>query len=132
MKVQTLFVSVFAVALLDGCGSSTEPIAVNCPDVLRGSVLVSVRDSASGALMGNAVTATAIDGSYFDAVTTPDLPAYASRPIPLVETTRAGKYDVYVSKAGFEPWVTRGVVVKQGACGTEQVNVTAKLQKEGS
>ena len=131
MKVQTLFVSAFAFWLLQGCGSSTAPIEVKCPDILRGSILVSVHDSASGALMGNAVTATAIDGSYFDAVTTPDLPTYASRPIPLVKTSRAGKYDVYVSKAGFVPWVTRGVVVKQVACGTEQVNLTASLGKEG-
>jgi hypothetical protein len=130
VKTQTLFVSVFAFVLLQACSSSTEPVGINCPDALLPSVLVSVLDSASNVSIANAVTATAIDGQYFDAVTTPDLPAFAEWPIGLV-SKRAGKYDVYVSKAGYRPWATHNVVVKAAACGTEQVKVTAKLQSSG-
>jgi hypothetical protein len=130
VKVQTLFVSVFALALLEGCDSATEPGSVGCPPVVAdaGGIHVSVLDSASGAAVGNAVTATAIDGKFFDAISTPDLPSFVARPIVLVQQT-AGKYDLYVSKAGYRPWVTRGLVVSEAACGlTKTVNVTAKLQ----
>lgn len=134
MKVQTLFVSAFALALLEGCDSPTNPIQPDyCAFTLfeAGGIRLSVVDSASGALMGNAVTATVIDGKFFDAISTPDLPAYASRPIVLVQE-KAGKYDLYVSKVGYLPWATRGLLVKQAACGsTERVNVTAMLQKTG-
>jgi hypothetical protein len=131
VKTQTLFVSVFAFVLLQACSSSTEPVGVNCPDALLHSVLVSVIDSASGASIANAVTATAIDGQYFDALTTPDLPVFADRAIGLVNS-RAGKYDVYVSKTGYRPWATYNVGVKAVACGTEQAKVTAKLQSAGA
>jgi hypothetical protein len=129
VKTQTLFVSVFALVLLQACTSSTEPVAgcVLDPGLQRGSILVSVVDSASGSSIGNAVTATAIDGQYFDAVTTPDSPAYAPSPIALV-SRRPGTYDVYVSRADYNPWVAYNVVVKGGVCGTEQTKVTAKLQ----
>ena len=129
MKTQTLLVSVFALVLLQACNETTGP-AANCvthPGLQRGSILVSVLDSASGKSIGNAVTATAIDGQYFDAVTTPDLPGYAPSPIALV-SRRAGTYDVYVSKSGYQPWVAYNVVVKGSACGTEQTKVTANLQ----
>ena len=129
MKTQTLLVSAFSLVLLQACTSSTEPVA-NCvtdPGLQRGSILVSVLDSGSGTSIANAVTATAIDGQYFDAVTTPDLPAYAPSAIALV-SRRAGTYDVYVSKAGYQPWVAYNVVVHGGVCGTEQTKVTAKLQ----
>ena len=131
MKGQTLFVCAFAIVVTETCSSSTEPSGINCPDSLIKSILVTVVDSASGAMIGNAVTATAIDGQYFDAVTTPDVPVNALRSIGLVEQ-RAGKYDVYASKAGYEPWVRRAVVVKQGACGTVQVKVTANLKRQGA
>ncbi|MGH9421497.1 MAG: hypothetical protein ACRD3J_16080, partial [Thermoanaerobaculia bacterium] len=128
VKTQTLFVSVFAVVVLQACSSSTEPVAT-CADLglQRGSILVSVLDSASGSSIGNAVTATAIDGQYFDAVTTPDLPVYAGSAIALV-SRRTGTYDVYVSKSGYHPWVAYNVVVRGNACGTEQTKVTARLQ----
>lgn len=131
MKVQTLFVCAFTIVILESCSSSTEPSGINCPDSLIKSILVTVVDSESGAMIGNAVTATAVDGLYFDAVTTPDLPVDALRSIGLVEM-RAGKYDVYASKAGYEPWVKRSVVVKQGVCGTVQVKVTANLKRQGA
>lgn len=132
MKAQTLFASVFALAFLEGCDSPTMPIAPDyCAGILAVSgILVSVVDSASGVPIGNAVTATAIDGRYFEALTTPDLPAYVSRPLSLL-VGKGGRYDVYVSKAGYVPWAGRGVVVKQGVCVPEQVRVTAKLQKAG-
>jgi hypothetical protein len=129
VRTQTLLVSVFALVLLEACGSSTEPITTSCalPTIFPASIVVSVVDSASNAPIGNGVTATAIDGQYFDAVTMPDLPTYAPSVLALGDG-RAGKYDVYVSKAGYRPWATYGVVVKANACGTERTKITAKLQ----
>jgi hypothetical protein len=131
VKTQTLFVSVFALLLLQACSSSTtEPFFDNCAgtDFVQGGAVVSVVDSASGVPLGNAVTAIAIDGQYFAAVTTPDLPTYGPNPIYLV-SDRAGNYDVYVSKAGYKPWVAYNVVVKSGPCRSVQpTEITAKLQ----
>jgi hypothetical protein len=129
VKTQTLLVSVFALVLLEACGSSTDPIASNCdlPTIFPASILVSVVDSVSNTPIGNGVTATAVDGRYFDASTNPDLPNYAQSSIALGDG-RTGKYDVYVSKVGYRPWASYGVVVKAGACGTERTKITAKLQ----
>ena len=133
MKTQTLFVSVFALVLLQACSSSTTaPFPAECAASIReeGGVFVSVLDSASGAPIGNAVSATAIDGRYFDAVTTPDSLTYTSSPIGL-GIERVGKYDVYISKAGYRPWVAYNVVVKAFTCGPDHATVTAKLQSSG-
>lgn len=133
MKTQTLFVSVFALVMLQACSSSTEPIAIDCAlaDFAAGGVFLTVVDSASGAPIGNAVTAIAIDGQYFNAVTTPGLTAYDPNPIYVV-SNRAGKYDVYVSKVGYVPWVAYNVVVKPGACrSVQRTEITAKLQSSG-
>jgi hypothetical protein len=128
MRIQASFASALLIVLLQACSSPTEPLNVNCPDIGRSALLVYVRESVSDALIGNAVTATAVDGRFFDAVTTPDLPAFAGRPLTLVDN-RAGTYDVYVSRAGYKAWVTYDVQVKNGVCGIEPVNVAAKLQR---
>jgi hypothetical protein len=128
VKTQTLFVSVFALVLLQACNETTGPIAnCNVPGLQRGVMFVTVLDSVSGKPVGNAVTATAIHGTYFDSETSVDLPASASNPI-ILSSRYAGKYDVYVSKADYQPWVAYNVVVKEDACGPLMTMVTAKLQ----
>jgi hypothetical protein len=135
VKTQSLFVSVFGLVLVQACSSSTTaPVPDNCAgtDFIRGGVVVTVVDSASGALIGNGASVTAIDGPYFDAITTPDLPTYAPGPI-YVASERAGQYDVYVSRAGYRPWVAYNVLVTLGGCrNVEATNITAKLQSVSS
>ena len=129
MKTQTLFVSVFALVILQACNETTGP-KVNCnlPTVERGFMLVSVVDSLSGSTIANGVTVTAIHGKAFDSEIWPDLPSYASRPVP-VAAREAGKYDLYVTKTFYKPLVIRNVLVKEDACGTLPTNVTARLQR---
>ena len=118
-------ISISAVALLlsSACRSSTDVV---CTQELRPGILVTARDSVSGAPAGDRAIAVAIDG-------------YLSVAQPGVRRTegvtfafaaeRPGTYAVRVEQTGYRPWERTDVRVRAGECHVRTVRLTALLQR---
>ena len=113
---------VLAIAAL-GCSAGSMSDGTVCDASAAAGINIGVRDSISGALVGDGSHIVAREGTFADSLT-----ASGSGPYGLV-FERAGTYAVTVTQTGYKPWTQAGVVVTKGACHVKGVALTALLQR---
>jgi hypothetical protein len=108
-------------AFLAGCDSTSGPEV--CLAIAEPALSVTVENAESGEPLDDALV-IAREGSFADSART----RAGDHTIPAtLAHERAGTYEVTAEKAGFSPWNRSGVVVPQGRCGPETVELTAQL-----
>ena len=126
-KIGGAALALAALAALAACSGGKADYGVNCPDIYAYGVVVSVRDSTSGADAVAGATGVAIDGTFRDSVSVPSGKSPQASAISLAGE-RAGTYTVIVRKAGYKDWTNSNVVVTRDACHVRTVTLTAQLQ----
>ncbi len=108
-------------AILAGCDSTSGPEV--CLAIAEPALSVTVENADTGEPLDDALV-IAQEGSFTDSararVGDDTFPATLAH-------ERAGTYEVTADKAGFFPWHRSGVVVPEGRCGPETVELTAQL-----
>ena len=120
MRGRLLVVAVFEMAL-SGCGEYLEPRI--CTAIAVDAMTVTVIDATSGQRICDA-TVTATDGAF-----TTELRAFAFVPECSYSgpTERPGRYDVRVTRAGYEPAARGAVNVTADECHVIPVPLTLNL-----
>ena len=118
-KVATLLV--FACTL---ASSACKLVPGACTTEAAPAVSVTVRDSATNALVGRGARIIARDGEFAD---TADFSNEYDGPYGLAHE-RTGSYDVTVDQQGYRVWSRAGVNVTRGECHVRTVSITARLQ----
>ena len=106
---------------LAACGRLSDPAV--CPAIFPASVHVAAQDSLTGANVTPGATVTLTDGEYTHTVVAQPIVSAVG-----VGENRAGTFTVTVSQAGYRTWTRTGVKVREGRCGAETVDLTARLQ----
>lgn len=103
---------------------------LSCPAIANAGIVVTVVDSATGAVAGRNAGVVARSATFVDSIS-PERTAASDGPFGLVYSySKAGTYTVTVRKSGYRDWVRGGIVVAAAnACALATVNVTAKLQQ---
>lgn len=118
---------VTAVAAVAGCDSTTVPEF--CIDRAEPALSVTTLEADTDDPVDDALV-VARDGSYADSART--RVSIEGEPLPVgLGSERPGTYDVTAEKEGFSTWSRSGVVVEQGLCGPETVDLTARLTPTG-
>lgn len=126
-KIGGAALAIGGLAALAACSGGRADYGVNCPDNYAYGIVVSVRDSTTGADAVAGATGIASDGAFRDSVSIPSGTSPHASAISLVGE-RAGTYTVTVRKAGYRDWTNSNVVVTRDACHVRTVTLTAQLQ----
>ena len=115
------------VPLLFACSSGSDfQEQIACPAISKPAISVSATDSVTKQpVYGITGTVVRADG-YTETQTAPanfSSLAFAFETV----TSTAGTYDVKVTKAGYQDWQAKDVVVTSGACGVQTVNLEAAM-----
>jgi hypothetical protein len=120
----SLVVALTAASLaLAACGSGLgDPLI--CTAEARPGLVITVRDSVTGAAAAAGSTLLAVDGAYRDS----SFIAFDSTMMSGVYE-RSGTYQLTLRHGGFRDWTRSGVVVTGGSCHVETTRLTALLQR---
>lgn len=108
-------------ALAMACGND-DPLV--CTAEARSGLAVTVRDSVSGLILADQVTAVARDGAYADTARS----SLISSGIYSLAVERAGTYDVTVDHPSYHQWHRAGVTVTRDECHVQTVSLLARMQ----
>ena len=114
-----------AVLALAACDRASDPLV--CPAYIAPSVNVTVQDSVTGAnLTAGSTLVLRNAAGVVDSMT------IEPQPYTIVGwglgMGAAGTFSLTVRHAGYREWTKAAIKVKQGVCGAETVNLTARLQ----
>lgn len=113
------FAIVLATLLVQGCDF---PLGV-CTDELVYGIRVTVRDSATGELLGADPTGVLTDGPYRETMESAGPSSLWGAP------ERPGTYDIEITADGYRAWNRKGVEVETewGGCHVETVKLEARM-----
>lgn len=127
MRAARLAIAPACAGVLTTLAACTEPLA--CPSVLKASIVIDVRDSVTGANVGDNTTVVAhLRETPSSPVETTDSTSFAGGTWTFFGAK--GIWDVTLLHAGYAPWTRSNIVVKSGngSCPQpETVNLTARL-----
>ena len=119
---------VIACVLVAGA-ASTLMACGPCDTSIVPSIVVEVVDSVTGEAAASGALGVATDGGYADTLEVHSLDP-TGRPLSLATRgERIGTYLVRVTQAGYAAWERDDVRIRQEECHTNQVNLTARLQR---
>lgn len=109
---------------LVGCEGAYGPDPV-CTLIARPAVTVTVEHAETGEPVDDALV-VAREGTFADSARTIVSGADTVDSVGLA-SERAGTYEVTVEAEGFSPWIETGVLVEEGVCNVETVELVAGL-----
>ena len=118
---------------LTACDSPTDNGGVICPAWIQRAIEVDVTDASTGLPIARDAKGIVRDGTFADS-----LRVVGWRGLPPNDTAttlgaalgRRGTYDVYIERAGYQPWAQMGVTPHVGACGLETKHLQAALARQ--
>jgi hypothetical protein len=115
--------ALFALPLLLALGACklSEPVA--CLAIVPQAFHVLAQDSVTGGNVLPGASVVARDGSYADSLVAPPIVTAMG-----VGGDRPGTYTVTVRQSGYQLWSKSSLKVRDGECGVQTVEVTARLQ----
>ena len=123
MGVRTCHIGAVGAALAAMLGCIDTPFETVCTDDLRAGLVVTVRDSVTGAPVSGA-RVVARTGATADTARSP------LNGISALAYEKAGTYEVTVEQAGYRPWTRANVQVTRDECHVRTVSLTALLQPQ--
>jgi hypothetical protein len=100
-----------------------------CDTSIVPSIVVEVVDSVTGEAAASGALGLATDGQYTDTLEVHALNA-TGRPLSLATRgERVGNYSVRVTQTGYAAWERDNIQIRQEECHTNQINLTARLQR---
>lgn len=128
MKIHPVAMSTLLLALLAGCGMSSETSFVP-------AIVVEIYDARTGEPAAYGATVIARDGSYADTVKGSDFAHPGGQISVFVADDRPGTYDVTVTKPGYEIWRRENIRVREvegdgffAPTRPDQVQLAARLE----
>jgi hypothetical protein len=100
-----------------------------CDTSIVPSIVVAVVDSVTGEAAASGALGLATDGRYTDTLEVHALDATGRSLSLATRGERVGTYSVRVTQTGYAVWERDNIQIRQQECHTNQVNLTARLQR---